>query len=125
MYGIKELQKIARKILITACENLIRDGHLQPISLVFGPEGLTHTIPFEFNSIDEKRAIQQIFRHFLREIHADAAVVVTESWMKMATDGPLDLTRPVFEMPGHQEAIVVEAASAHGSVMIIQVFQGP
>ena len=49
-------------------------------------------------------------------------MVVMESWIKMATNGPLDLTTPVSDMPGPREAIVIEAASPQGRVMILQMF---
>lgn len=122
MYNQKMLQEIARETLATARANLIRDGHLQPCGLVFSSAGLTHIFPFQFANLAQKREIQQAFRYFLRKIHAKAAVIVMESWIKMATDGPLDLTLPVSEMPGSREAIAIEAASRHGKVMIIQVF---
>ena len=124
MYDQKMLQKIARETLATARENLIRDGRLQPCGLVFTSAGMTHVFPVEFRDIQEKRVIQGAFRYLLRQVQAEAAVMVMESWVKMADeDVPLDLSRPVSGMPGRGEAIVIEARSAHGRVMIIQVFR--
>ncbi|MFC1833554.1 hypothetical protein ACFL2Q_02325 [Thermodesulfobacteriota bacterium] len=118
-----KLQALGREVLVKAKSNLQRDGHLQPCGLLYSPERLTHTFPFSFGSFDEKRLIQETFRKLITEVRAAAAVVVLESWIKTARNGPLDLTRPVSEMPGRQEAIVVEAASPKARTIIIQVFK--
>jgi hypothetical protein len=124
MYNRKKLQKIARETLATARENLIRDGRLQPCGLVFTSAGMAHVFPVEFRDIQEKRVMQGAFRYLLRQVKAKAAVMVMESWVKMADDDTLlDLSRPVSDMPGRGEAIVIEARSRHGRVMIIQVFR--
>ncbi|MFC1836708.1 hypothetical protein ACFL2Q_18615 [Thermodesulfobacteriota bacterium] len=122
MYSKERLQALVREVLVTARSNLLRDGHLQPCGLLYSSDPLTHIFPFNFENFEKKRLLQDTLRKLITEVRAAAAVVILESWIKMARNRPLDLTRPVSEMPGRQEAIVVEAASHLARTMIIQVF---
>ena len=122
-YHRDELKKVAREALAAARENLRKHGHVQPVGLVFHQDGLTHVFQFTFQSIEEKRASQEAFRQVLRKVRARAAVVVTESWLKMETEMPPDLTRSIADDPTRKEAIVIAAVSRQARSMIIQVFR--
>jgi hypothetical protein len=121
-YDRKKLRRIARDVLNIAQGNLRRDGYLQPIGLVYTKVGLTEVFQFRCQDLDQKRASQEGFRQLLHQTKARAAFVVTESWIKMGPDLPLDLTRSVADMPGRTEAIVIEAASAKAKLMVVQAF---
>jgi hypothetical protein len=121
-YDRKKLRRIARDVLKIAQGNLRRDGYLQPVGLVYTKVGLTEVFRFRCHDLDQKRASQEGFRRLLHQMKARAAIVLTESWIKMGPDLPLDLTRSVADMPGRKEAIVIEAASVKAKCMIIQAF---
>ncbi len=121
-YDRKRLRKLARNVLKVAQANLKRDGFVQPVGLVYTNTGLTEVFQFRYQDLDEKRASQEGFRQLILKMKARAAIIVTESWIKMGPDLPLDLTRSVADMPGRKEAIVIEAASPKANLMIIQVF---
>jgi hypothetical protein len=121
-YDRKKLRRIARDVLKIAQGNLRRDGYLRPVGLVYTNAGLAKVFQFRCQDFDQKRASQEGFRQLLHQMKARAAIVVTESWIKMGPDLPLDLTRSIANMPGRKEAIVIEAASAKAKCMIIQVF---
>ena len=121
-YSRKRLRSLARDVLKIAQENLRRDGCLQPVGLVYTNSGLSQVFQFRCRDLDEKRSSQAQFRQLLLELNAKAAIVVTESWLKMAPDQPLDLTRSVADMPGRMECIVIEAGSPKARYMLMQVF---
>jgi len=121
-YHRDELKKVAREALAVARENLLKYGHVQPVGLVLHQDGLTHLFQLTFQSIEEKRASQEAFRQVLRKVRARAAVVVTESWLKVETGMRPDFTRSVADDPTRKEAIVIEAVSRQARCMIIQVF---
>ncbi|MFC1835433.1 hypothetical protein ACFL2Q_11975 [Thermodesulfobacteriota bacterium] len=118
----KKLRKVCTQVLGIARSNLMKDGYLQPCGLIYSGTKLTHVFPFRFGSYEEKKAAQMAFRKALNEFEASAAVVILESWIRMAKDGTLDLTRPVSEMP-EKEVVVVEGSSPKARIMIIQVFE--
>jgi hypothetical protein len=91
-YGRKKLRRIARDVLNIAQGNLRRDGYLQPVGLADTNAGLTEVFQFRCQDLDQKRASQEGFRRLLHQMKARAAIVLTESWIKMRFDLPLDLT---------------------------------
>jgi len=121
-YSRKRLRSLARDVLKIAQQNLRRDGCLQPVGLIYTNAGLSQVFQFRCRNLDEKRASQQEFRQLLIKLNAKAAIVVTESWLKMAPDLPLDLTQSVADMPGRKESIVIEASSPKSRYMVMQVF---
>lgn len=123
MYTKKKLRRVCTQVLGVARSNLIKDGYLQPCGLIYSEKGLPHVFPFRFGTYEEKQATQLGFRASLKEFKASAAVVILESWFRVARDGTLDLTRPVSEMSEKEEVIVVEGSSPIARVMIIQVFE--
>jgi hypothetical protein len=121
-YNRKELRKAAIEALTVAKDNLRQHGYVQPVGLVFHEPGLTNVFQFTFDGIEEKRASQVAFKQLLAKVEARAAIVVTESWIKMKPDKPLDLTVSISDDPERKEAIVVEAVSPSARLIIIQIF---
>ena len=122
-YDRTELQKIARKALLAAHENLQTYGRILPIGMVFDEDGLTRLFPFNCEDLQVKRILQEEFKNLLVKVGAKAAVVVTESWLKEETQMPPNLTRSIADDPARKEAIVIEAASSQARYMIIQIFR--
>lgn len=123
MYSKKRLRRVCTQVLDIARSNLVKDGYLQPCGLIYSKKGLTHVFPFRFGTYEEKQSTQLGFRKSLKEFNASAAVVILESWFRMAKDGSLDLTRPASEIPEKEEVIVVEGSSPIARIMIIQAFE--
>jgi len=123
LYNKHKLKEIAWTNLRLARKNLQQYGALQCCGLVYNRTGLTHVMAIAFKSIQEKREIQKAFRDFLCKNRARAAAVVIEAWIKQAyEEEELDLAKSVEEMPGHQEAIVIEVRSALACFGILQAF---
>ena len=122
-YNRKRLRSLARDMLRIAQENLRRDGDLQPVGLIYTNAGLSQVFPFRCQGLDQKRSSQQEFRKLLLQLKARAAIVVTESWLKVRPELPLDLTRSIADLPDKEEAVVIEAASPKSRYMIMQVFR--
>ncbi len=118
----KQLRKLAQDVLELAQANLRDDGYLEPVGLVYTYVGLSRVVPFKYRGLDEKRKSQTEFRRLLVKLKAQAAIVVTESWLKLGPDLPVDLTQSLADLPGRQEAIVIEAASPKAKHIIIQIF---
>jgi len=124
-YDTEELRKLARRILPRAQTNLRKHGYLEPVGLIVRPDGFIDTVTFQWQTLGEKRKAQRDFQMELLKRNAVAAVIVSETWVKFADDGPLDLsdrTRSVRDMPGRKDAIMVEAGSPCSRVAIVQTF---
>ena len=122
-YDLDKLRELARANLAIAQENLKRDGFVQTCGLVWTHLGLSHIVSMRFESLDEKRHNQEAFRVFLRQSNALAAAVIMEAWLKQANSiEPLDFTKSIENMPGRQDAIVLELRSALASFGLVQVF---
>jgi len=122
-YSKQELDKLVQSVLQIAKDNLLKDGFVQPVGLLYGTTGLQNIFPMKFSGVEEKRAVQSWFKTAILETGALAAVVVTESWYRIPTPGePVDPTRSVREYSDRMEAIVVEAASPLARHIIIQIF---
>jgi hypothetical protein len=121
-YDRKRLRKLALDVLKIAQDNLRRDGYLQPVGFLYTKDGLSRVFQFRCLRLNQKRASQKGFRQLVIQMKARAAIVVTESWLKLGPELPVDLTKSVAEMPGRKEAIVIESASPKARCMIIQVF---
>lgn len=124
-YGMDELRKLARKILPRAQKNLRKHGILKPIGLAYRPDGFIDTFAFAWSNLDEKRKVQRDFQVELLRLDAVAAVIISETWARFAEDGPIDLKndqRSVRDMPGRKDALLVEAGSPFGRVVIVQTF---
>lgn len=122
-YDLDQLRELARTNLGIARENLKRDGFVQTCGLVWTELGLSHIIPMRFGSLDEKRLSQEAFRVFLRHSNALAAAVIMEAWIKQALpQEPIDFTKSIEDMPGRQDAVVIELRSALASFGLVQVF---
>jgi len=123
LYDLDQLRELAWKNLAIARDNLLRDGYVQTCGLVWTDIGLSHIIPIRFESLNEKRRNQEAFRVFLRKSNALAAAVIMETWMKHVDPRePLDPTRSIADLPGRQEAIVIELRSTLACFGLIQVF---
>jgi hypothetical protein len=122
-YGKKKLQRIIGEILTVAQDNLRKHGYLRPVGLIYTTAGMTHIFEFKFKGVEQKRQSQQAFKKLVADVQALAVIVVTESWIKMPPDVPVDVTRSVADMPGRQEAIVIEGASPKARVVCVQVFR--
>jgi hypothetical protein len=122
-YSKAELRKIIGNVLKTAQDNLIKHGYLQPVGLIFTAAGMRNIFEFHFQGTKEKRLSQLAFKKLVANVGAHAVVVITESWIKMHPDVPLELDRPVAEMPGREESIVIEAVSHNARVILVQVFR--
>lgn len=122
-YDGKKLQRIIGEILAVAQDNLTKHGYLQPVGLIYTTTGMTHIFEFKFKGVEQKRQSQQAFKKLVRDVQALAVVVITESWIKMRPKMPLRLDTSVADMPGRQEAIVVEAVSPKARVVCVQVFR--
>ena len=109
--------------LKTAQYNLTKHGYLQPLGLIFTTAGMTNVFEFHFQGTEEKRLSQAAFKKLVADVGALAVVVITESWIKMHPSIPLELDRPVADMPGREESIVIEAVSRKARVILVQVFR--
>ncbi len=124
-YDIEELRKLALKMLPRAQKNLNKHGSLTPVGLAYDPKGFVHTFTLLWADVAEKRKAQRDFQLELLKLGAIAAVIISETWAKFADDIPLDLSdqsRSVRDMPGRRDAILVEAGSPLGRVVIVQTF---
>ena len=123
-YDMEELRKLARRLLPRAQKNLRKHGFLKPMGLAYRPDGFIDTFTFVWANVDEKRNVQRDFQVELLKLGVVAAVVISETWAKFAEDGPIDLNdqRSVRDMPGKRDAILVEAGSPFGRVVIVQTF---
>ena len=124
-YNTEELRKIARRMLLVAQKNLRKYGYLTPVGLAYRSDGYIDTFTFQWETFEEKRKSQRDFQLELVKREAKAAVVISEIWAKFADDGPIDLndlSRSVRDMPGRKDAILVEAGSPFGRVVIVQTF---
>ncbi len=124
-YDMGELRNLALKMLPRAQKNLKKHGSLTPVGLAYDPKGFVHTFTLLWADSAEKRKVQRDFQLELLKLGAVAAVIISETWAKFADDGPLDLndqSRSVRDMPGRRDAILVEAGSSIGRVVIVQTF---
>ncbi|HTY24020.1 MAG TPA: hypothetical protein VMC85_12870 [Desulfomonilaceae bacterium] len=125
LYDTEELRKIARRMRQVAQKNLRKSGYLSPVGLAYRSDGYIDTFTFQWDTLEEKRKSQREFQMELVKRDAKAAVVISETWAKFADDGPIDprdLNRSVRDMPGRKDAILVEAGSPFGRVVIVQTF---
>ena len=122
IYDWHELQYIAHKALIAARKSLQKHGHFEPIGLVFHDGGLSQAFEFSSRSSPDKRISQEVFKRLVVDLNAEAAIVVTESWIKVGPEIPLDRTKSIADDPERTEALVIEAASPHARYLIIQTF---
>jgi len=126
IYDKDVLRTLTEFTLKVAKENLVRHGNVAPHALVYDGSGTTRILAFEFEGLEEKRALQAAFRRLLTDGKTRAAIVVQESWMMFPLEGPVDLTRSLADQPGRKEAIVVEARSSLAHICFIQRFiKGP
>jgi Resolvase, N terminal domain len=93
---VYKLDRLARDVLELAQANLRREGHLQPVGLIYTGAGLSHVVPFRYEGLDEKRISQNGFKQLLLKLEARAAIVVTESWLKPAFRAWLYLSSGLF-----------------------------
>ena len=121
-YTRENLQLVAHSILEIARKNLQRDGYLSPVGLIFHKDGISQIFQFTFSDVDEKRQSQEAFRDMFKTVGGRAAVIVTESWLKVRSDSPLDPTQSIVDDPDRKEVIVIEAASSLAKVFITQTF---
>jgi hypothetical protein len=124
-YDIEDLRKLALRMLPRAQKNLKMHGSLTPVGLAYDPKGFVHTFTLLWADLAEKRKAQKDFQIELLKLGAVAAVIISETWAKFADDGPLDLSdqsRSVRDMPGRRDAILVEAGSPLGRVVVVQSF---
>ncbi|MEW6136907.1 MAG: hypothetical protein AB1733_01655 [Thermodesulfobacteriota bacterium] len=123
-YDMDELRKLARKMLPRAQKNLRKHGFLKPVGLAYRPDGFIDTFAFAWSNLDEKREVQRDFQLELLRLDAVAAVIISETWAKFAEDGPIDLDdqRSVRDMPGRKDALLIEAGSPFGRVVVVQTF---
>jgi hypothetical protein len=121
---IEGLRRLALRMLPRARKNLKKYGSLQPVGLAYRPDGHVETFLFHWQTLEEKRNLQREFQMKLLSMGAVAAVIISETWAKFADDGPIDVNDPrsVRDMPGRKDAILVEAGSAHGRIVIVQTF---
>jgi hypothetical protein len=122
-YTKEKLQAIVRTVLSAAQVNLKNHGYLQPVGLIFTLVGMSKVFQFKFHDVGQKRASQVAFKKVVKKSEALAVVVVTESWLKMPPDVPVDITQSIADIPGRQEAIVIEAVSGEAKTILIQVFR--
>ena len=124
-YDIEELRKLALRMLPRAQKNLKKHGSLTPVGLAYDSNGCVHTFTLLWVDLAKKRKVQRDFQLEILKLGAVAAVIISETWAKFADDGPLDLSdqsRSVRDMPGRKDAILVEAGSPLGRVVIVQTF---
>jgi len=123
-YDTEELRKLALGLLPRAQKNLRKHGSLQPIGLAYRPGGDIQTFVFHWQTLEEKRNLQREFQMKLLSMDAVAAVIISETWAKFADDGPLDVNDPrsVRDMPGRRDAILIEAGSPLGRIVLVQTF---
>lgn len=121
-YDTEELRRLALGLLPRARKNLKKHGSLQPVGLAYRPDGHIETLIFHWQTLEEKRNLQREFQIKLLSMGAVAAVIISETWAKFADDGPVDVTdlRSVRDMPGRKDAILIEAGSAHGRIVLVQ-----
>jgi hypothetical protein len=126
IYDNDVLRTLTRLILETAVKNLVRDGYLIPCGLFYDDRGAAESVPFHFETVEEKRRLQAGFRALLVNKAARAAIIVQESWMMFTSEGSYDATRSLADQAGRREAIVVEGRSRLAQVCLIQLFtKGP
>ncbi len=123
LYDLEHLKQLAQRNMAIAEENLRKDGFVQACGLIWTYEGLSKIIPMRFESLDEKRRTQEAFRSLLRQSDALAAAVIMEAWIKKF--GPTeaaDFRGSVENIPGRQDAIVIELRSSVASYILVQAF---
>ena len=122
-YSKQELDRLVQSVLQIAKDNLLKDGYVQPVGLLFGTTGLRTIFPMKFSGLEGKRAIQAEFRALTLKTEALAAVVVNESWFRTPTpEQPLDQARSVAEYADRMECIIVEAVSPQAKALKILIF---
>lgn len=104
-----------------ARENIRRDGSLQPIAFGFKGEEMDIMV-LEWKTLKQKRRVQRTVRRFIKRIGADAAVVVSEAWIKTA--GPsFDPTKSIANDPESHEVIMVAGASVEERLCMVLPFE--
>jgi hypothetical protein len=124
-YDTEELRTIAQAILAKARKNVKKHGGLQPVGLAYGSDGHIDRFVFQWDSLEKKRRAQRDFQMELLRRDAAAAVIISEAWAKFADNAPIDLSNPnrsVRDMPGRKDAIIVEAGSPLGRIVLVQTF---
>jgi len=123
-YDTEALRKIALAMLPRAQKNLKRHGSLTPVGLAYRLDGRVDTFTFHWESLQEKRELQLQFQMKLLSMGAVAAMIISETWARFADDGPIDINdeRSVRDIPGRKDAILIEAGSAHGRIVMVQTF---
>lgn len=125
-YDTEELRKLAWGMLPRAQRNLRKYGSLVPVALACRPDGYIDTFMFQWKTLEEKRQQQLYFQIELLKREAVAAVVILETWIKYLDDDVIDLSDPnlpVRDMPGRKDAVLVEAGSSFGRVLIVHAFK--
>lgn len=123
LYDLVHLKELANKNMAIAEENLRRDGFVQTCGLIYTRDGLSQIVTMQFGTLDEKRLKQEAFRSILRRSEAIAAAVIMEAWIKtFNVQESLDISRSLENMPGRQEAIVIELRSDVSCYGLVKVF---
>ncbi len=90
-----------------------KGGQVPPAMFAESPHGPLHFVPHTLKDERAKNNFANIARLICVAYAATAAVLVLESWIKMAKPGEtLDATTPPSESPDRQEVVVLVGESA-------------
>ncbi|MGO9566658.1 MAG: hypothetical protein ACLP5H_03855 [Desulfomonilaceae bacterium] len=123
VYDNDQLKAVAMTVMRIAKDNLLKDGFVHPVGLIFTTAGLDKTVEFKFKGLKHKRRVQADFKFEVMEQRGIAVIVVMETWFASQPDMPADFTKSLADYPWHKEAILVEGSSLIGTrVLMLQPF---
>ena len=113
-----ELQHLAAQMMGVAADNLIRDGALKFVTLLYGKDNTLTPCDVRAKDADDRAAWGDKLRALAPQM--DAIIIIAEAWTLKPED--INLDRSVSENPRRIEAIFVTAQSEHGELMLVKTF---
>lgn len=103
---MRDLTAEADRFLAVARENLRRDGHLLPVTVILSDRG-NEMVGLQFENDDEKRAAYARITARCRQLKAYALITLNESWFVEGEPAEAETGMPPSQDPRRREAIML------------------
>lgn len=115
----EELKDLLEGTLEKAKELLLRDRRLVPVAFVHF-EKIIDVISLSFRDNNEKSCQLSLLKKFIKEKHADAILIVAESWYVTTDIKNLRIEPSKHSM--RKECIIIYGECEEGSISLMQIF---